>query len=274
MTTISNPIIVGIFQDQNDAKSAIDELRNMGFSNDQIGVAMPEGGLTPRNIRDDFVNVGVPADAADYYQQQYSAGNTIVSVRPDGNDQAVIDLFNRYGASMYNRGATVNQDVDYATTSSNVAQTYDTGTQQTYDTDAEGQRSLKLREEQLRAQKQTVEAGQVRLGKDVVTEEQTLNVPTSREEVYIERRPGSGQVSDAPISEGETIDVPVREEQVTVEKQPVVREEIALGKRAVQENQQVKDTVRREEAHIERSGDVNIQGDRTDDLTTNTDTNA
>jgi stress response protein YsnF len=36
----------------------------------------------------------------------------------------------------------------------------------------------------------------------------------------------------------------------------------------------VTDTVRREEAHIERSGDVEIKGDKVDDLTTDKDTNA
>jgi uncharacterized protein (TIGR02271 family) len=52
----------------------------------------------------------------------------------------------------------------------------------------------------------------------------------------------------------------VREEQVTVEKQPVVREEVAMGKRPVQETKQVSDTVRREEAHVESEGDIDVQG--------------
>ena len=54
--------------------------------------------------------------------------------------------------------------------------------------------------------------------------------------------------------------IPVREEQVPVEKQPVVREEVSLGKRPVQETKRVSDTVRSEEAHVEREGDVDIQG--------------
>jgi uncharacterized protein (TIGR02271 family) len=58
--------------------------------------------------------------------------------------------------------------------------------------------------------------------------------------------------------------VPVREEQVTVDKQPVVREEVSLGKRQVQDSQRVSDTVRREEARVEHQGDVNVQGDDTD----------
>ena len=132
------------------------------------------------------------------------------------------------------------------------------------ETTTEGEQSLKLREEQLRAQKQPVETGEARLRKDVVTEQKSIDVPVSHEEVYLERRPGSGQPADQPIGEGETYRVPVREEQVTVEKQPYVREEVEMGKRPVQETKQVSDTVRREEAHVEREGDVNIQGTEED----------
>ena len=101
---------------------------------------------------------------------------------------------------------------------------------------------------------------EVGLRKGVVSEQQTIDVPVTHEEVVIERRSGSGQPSDTPIGEGETYRVPVREEQVSVQKQPVVREEITLGKRQVQDTQQVSETVRREEAHIEREGDLNPQG--------------
>jgi len=59
----------------------------------------------------------------------------------------------------------------------------------------------------------------VNLRKELVTEQQTLNVPVTHEEVYIERRVGSGQVSAAPIGEGEAIRVPVSAEQVNVTKQ-------------------------------------------------------
>jgi uncharacterized protein (TIGR02271 family) len=101
---------------------------------------------------------------------------------------------------------------------------------------------------------------EVGLRKGVVSEQQTIDVPVTHEEVVSERRSGSGQPSDTPIGEGETYRVPVREEQVSVQKQPVVREEITLGKRQVQDTQQVSETVRREEAHIEREGDLNPQG--------------
>jgi len=54
--------------------------------------------------------------------------------------------------------------------------------------------------------------------------------------------------------------VPVREERVELGKEQVVYEEIEVGKRQVQETQHVTGTVRREEARIEREGDVDLAG--------------
>jgi len=128
--------------------------------------------------------------------------------------------------------------------------------------DTDEQRSLKLREEQLRAEKERVQTGEVQLHKDVVTEQKTIDVPVTHEEVVIERHAVTGdQVDDAaPIGEGETIRVPVSEEQVNVTKTPMVTGEVTVGKRAVQENQQVSDTVQREEARLDRSGDIPVEG--------------
>jgi len=126
--------------------------------------------------------------------------------------------------------------------------------------------TVQLREEQLRARKETVEAGEVEIRKEVVSEQRTIEVPVTREEVVIERRPVDRVESDrtdvGDIREGETISVPVREEQVTVEKRPVVTEEVSVGKRQVTETERVSDTVRREEAVIDRTGDGNVGGDR------------
>ena len=127
----------------------------------------------------------------------------------------------------------------------------------------EGERTLELREEELRARKEPVQTGEARIGKEVVTEEQTMEVPRTREEVEVERRPVDRRPADRPVGEGadETIGVPVREERVSVEKQPVVYEELEVGKRQVQETERVSDTVRREEARTEGEGDVDVRGD-------------
>jgi uncharacterized protein (TIGR02271 family) len=119
------------------------------------------------------------------------------------------------------------------------------------------QRRLQLREEELIPRTRSVQTGEVRLQTDVVEEQRTLEVPITREEVYVERHPVDRRPSDRPMSDrGETIEVPVTEEEVTVEKRAVVYEEVEVGKRAVQETESVDATVRREELRVEDEGKV------------------
>jgi len=126
-----------------------------------------------------------------------------------------------------------------------------------------GEQTLQLREEELSTRKRSVETGQVSIGKEVVSEQRTIDVPVTREEVTIERHAVDRRPSDRAIDErDETISVPVHEEQVTAEKRAVVYEEVEVGKRAVQETQHVSETVRREEAVIDKDGRVEIEGDK------------
>ena len=126
---------------------------------------------------------------------------------------------------------------------------------------AESGGRVQLREEELRARKQPVQTGEVQIRKDVVEEQRTVDVPVTREEAVVERRPVEPRPADAPVGEGETVRVPLRGEQAEVEKRPVVTEEVEVGKRPVQETQRVTETVRREEPRVEREGDVDVRGD-------------
>ena len=124
--------------------------------------------------------------------------------------------------------------------------------------------TMRLREEELQARTRPVETGRVQLGKEVVEEQQTMQVPVNREEVTIERQPVARRPAEQPIdaSQTESIGVPVRQEQVEVEKQPVVYEEVGVGKQQVTETQPVSGTVRREELRTEKEGDVDIRKNR------------
>ena len=136
-----------------------------------------------------------------------------------------------------------------------------TSTSRTAMADQTSDRTMQLREEELQARKTSVETGRVHLGKDVVEEERTMEVPVSREEVYVERHPVDRRPADRPISEtdSEKIRVPVTEERVDVEKQAVVYEEVEVGKRVTQDTRQVSDTVRREELRVDNDGDVDVR---------------
>jgi uncharacterized protein (TIGR02271 family) len=119
--------------------------------------------------------------------------------------------------------------------------------------------TVQLREEELLARKQAVQSGQVTVGTDLVTEQQTLEVPVTREEVVIDRHAVNRRPSDEPISPtSDTITVPVHEEQVTAEKQAVVYEEVTVAKQAVQQTEQVSDTVRKEVVDIDARGDLDV----------------
>lgn len=123
-----------------------------------------------------------------------------------------------------------------------------------------GVQKVQLREEELVARKRSVNSGEIRVGTEIVSEERTLEVPVTREEVTIERHAVDRRPSDRPIGDEETIRLPIHEEEVTLEKRPVVYEEVSVGSRAVQETEQVSGTVRREEARIDTECDVDVDG--------------
>lgn len=127
----------------------------------------------------------------------------------------------------------------------------------------DGEQTLELREEELSARKRSVETGRVELAKEVVSEQRTIDVPVTHEEVTIERRAVDHQPSDGPIGETDaTISIPVRQEQVTADKRAVVYEEVNVGKRAVQDTEHVSETVRREQAVVDKEGAVEIEGEK------------
>src|SRR3954463_1783267 len=126
--------------------------------------------------------------------------------------------------------------------------------------DGEDQESIELREEELRAEKERVQAGGGRLREEVVSENQTIEVPVTHEEVVVERHSVSGnRPADGEIGDDDEIRIPLTEEQVRVEKTPVVREEVSLKKRQVQGTERVSDTVKREEARVESTGDASVR---------------
>ncbi len=107
-------------------------------------------------------------------------------------------------------------------------------------------------EEDLVAGTRQTEQGRIRLHKDVVTEQETLTVPVTHEQVSVERVPVSGNasVTEDAFVEGD-IEVPVMGEEVVTGKQARVVEEVRLHKDTVTEQQQVSDTVRKEQVSID-----------------------
>jgi uncharacterized protein (TIGR02271 family) len=109
-------------------------------------------------------------------------------------------------------------------------------------------------EEELTVGKQQEQIGDVRLHKDVVTEQATASVNLRHEEVTVERVPFTGQANQADVNnafQNKDIDVPVMGEKAVIGKQLRETEEVRLHKQATDEQQQVTDTVRKERVVVE-----------------------
>jgi len=298
-------VIVGVFDDRNQAQQAVNELKRAGFRDDQIGVAARDEGRTVRHGDEEgsyaeegavtgvaagagigglwalgiaagalpaigpviaggvlasvlasaaagaavgglagaLIGLGIPEDEAGYYEDEFKAGRTIVTVKTDGRFNDANDILRRFGAyDIDTRREAVGRETSGVMHG------------------REDERTLQAHEEQLRAHTEETTAGEVRVGKEVHAEQQTLEVPVTREEVVIERHPVEGrEVSPSEIREGEEVRVPVREEEVHVEKQPVVTEEVEIGKRKTKDTERVSGTVRKEDIHVEREGDVDVR---------------
>jgi uncharacterized protein (TIGR02271 family) len=312
--------IVGVFEDRAHAQQAINELKRLGFREDQIGVTSRHGqdgdadgdadsfaaeggmaglatgagigalwglgivsgvlpaigpaiaggtlaailssaaaGAAAAGLAGTLIGLGIPKDEAEFYESEFQAGRTIVTVKADGRGAEARSVLTRFGGYDLSSRPQVSAQASHLTSKQPAAAHSSTSALK----GSEG-RTLQAKEEQLHVQKHKEQAGEVTIRKEVHTEHKTIEVPVEREEVVIERRPVSGNQPAAGTiaAEGQTIRVPVSEEHVEVTKTPVVKEEVTVGKRKVKETQRVGATVRKEEIKVEKQGDANVRDQR------------
>jgi len=324
MAVKSEETVVGVFHDVQDARKAMQALKDAGFTEDQVGMIRSKGdnvsqsGLGDDDDDDDtgekagggaiagaatgagvgalwglailsgilpgigpaiaggtlgvllssaaagaaaaglagaLIGMGLSHEEAEYYEGEAKAGRTIVTVKGSGrHDEAVrilrqngaYDMSNRSAAQVGQRGQEAERGAAYGTGSESLAGN-----------------TVRATEEKLRVQKTPVETGEVRVRKETHTEHKTLDVPVTREEVVIERRPASGkEVSASDLQASKEVRIPIREEEVNVEKQTVAGEEVSVGKRRVRDTKHVDETLRKEEIKVDTKGDANIRDRR------------
>ena len=110
-------------------------------------------------------------------------------------------------------------------------------------------------QERLQVGTQQVQTGRARLRKYIVTENVSTTVPVGREEVVVEREPitegNRGQALDGPDLSEEEHEVVLHAEQPVVAKETVPVERVKLGTQTITEQQQVQETVRKEQIETE-----------------------
>jgi uncharacterized protein (TIGR02271 family) len=114
-------------------------------------------------------------------------------------------------------------------------------------------RVIPVIQEELDVTLRQVERGGVRVNKRVEEREELVEQPTFREEVSVERvaigRPIDQEIG--PYKEGDTLIIPVLEEMLVVEKRLVLKEEIRVTKRRIDEIEQARVVLREEHVDIE-----------------------
>ncbi len=111
--------------------------------------------------------------------------------------------------------------------------------------------------EVLDVQKRRVESGRVRVTKVVHEHEEVVAEPLLREEVEVERV-AINRAVDGPVAirhEGDVMIVPILEEVLVVEKRLVLKEELHIRRRRVEESHPQRVVLRTEEATVERVKD-------------------
>ncbi|HEY0565501.1 MAG TPA: YsnF/AvaK domain-containing protein [Terriglobales bacterium] len=282
---VGDRAVAALFHDSNQAENAIQQLTEAGVPKSSIGVAVcgneklgkKHGGFMQKlenlfssderqeyesdDPSDVLSNMGLNDQQISYYNHRINDGDVLVSVEGpyaaqarqvfSGSGAILPDqLTDEHYSSVRTQATGGGADLREANVGANAE-------------NLERQR-IQLLGERLRIQKERIRTGEARIRKEVVTERQQVEVPVTREELYIERHPVEGErvAERAEFNSNQEVRIPLEEERVRVERQPVVREEVEVGKRAIQENRAVNEEVRHEELRVDDNARRGVASER------------
>jgi uncharacterized protein (TIGR02271 family) len=232
-----------------------------------------------------LVDMGLPEEEAHYYAEGLRRGGILVAAQvPDTRVEEAVDIMEHYNPvdvderagywreSGWNRfeGDTepmtrrdIDQDYqrygvdrsttrDYppytgrTTTDRDTRRTRDTGDEATFD----------VVEEDVQIGKRQVERGGIRVRRHIVEKPIEQQVTLSETHVNVERQPVDRPASDADFNNmrDQTFEVTETAEEAVVRKQPRVTEEVRVTKDRQQHTETIRDTARRTEVDVERTG--------------------
>lgn len=191
----------------------------------------------PSDVAGSFSSLSIPQHRSHYFTDRLRSGTgAVVTVNGSPRNAEAEEILTRDGGDL---GANAGPDYQ-----SQYAGRGTTG-------ELVDQQQIQLLGEVLRVHKERINRGEVRIRKEVITEQQTVKVPVTREEIVIERV-GADQNTAArgEVGNAAEIRVPLTEERASLDKQTVVREQVNVGKRNVENVENLEGTVRREELDV------------------------
>jgi uncharacterized protein (TIGR02271 family) len=228
-----------------------------------VGVGGAVGGITGA-----LIGMGIPEYEAKRYEGHVKNGGILLSVHSDNSEwtSKAKDILKATGAkdiastgeaiSERKSGAGRRDETSDDTRQPREAMNEHRIVSQQAETHSlragdKAEQRMQLLGEDLDVRKERVQKGEVRVRKEAVTEAQHLQVPVTREELVINRYPAGQSDPTATVGNEREMRIPLSEEQVRIEKRPVVRDEVVVGKRNVDDIQRVSEDVRREELRID-----------------------
>jgi len=286
--------VVGIFNTEEEARSAVDQLVASGFDRSNIDYARGSAqwnDADSENHNDNengitrfFKNLFDSKDESDRYSRVAKNG-CVVTVHTQSSDEAnrASELLDEYGAvdvdendrkynmqgnkmsSDYSNRANTNADDLNETDNAYGPQANRSG-DDTYlnDTSTDKKnRKMPVIEENLEVGKKVVETGGVRLRSRIVEKPVEETIRLREEHVNVERNKVDRRATDEDFNnfKDETIEVREQREVPVVNKSAKVVEEVSVNKTVDHREEKVRDQVRNKEVDVE---DITPNNSRTD----------
>lgn len=252
--------IGGLFKDSSRGEAALMDLKAAGFATAQISELTEHVEAAPAptklsnpltdffadhttsgsDFQKNLTDLGMTSDDADYFEDGVARGGALVTVKADARASEAQQILARHGADLGKSTRSGALEAPVVTTGTTTSRLDDTAS-----------KTIELKAERLSIDKTRVASGTVRIGKRVVSEQQSIDVPVSHDELVIERRKVSDGAVGGTIGADETIRVPLARDEVIVSKQTFATEEVDIGKREVGGVERVSDAVRHEELVVD-----------------------
>jgi uncharacterized protein (TIGR02271 family) len=273
--------VIGIFDNESEARKAVEQLVDNGFSRSDIDISdrsanVTDSTATRRNEDDDSIGgffrslFGSDDDTRKY--STVASRSCVVTVHAHSASEAesAADILDEYGSvdvndrySQYSNlsgttagavtGSTFNSDVSDIDT----VRDRDRLNLNTTDlTSTDDTQSLKVIEEQMQVGKRTIETGGVRLKSRIVEKPVEESLRLREEHVRVERHPvdrAASQEDLANFQQG-TIEMTEHAEVPVVNKEARVVEEISLNKDVEEREETIRETLRRTDVEVENLG--------------------
>ena len=248
------------------------------------GVGAATGGLIGA-----LTDMGVPEDEAKHYQDQVGQGKTLVIVRAsdDASADRAADILESSGAEKIDGretdsdytldrpsalgGETQPRDVEISERQTlrnampevgvgerdinyRTARVDESGVRAGQESFSPEDRVIPVTEEQLVVGKRAVQSGRVRIYGRVTEKPVEQSVQLQNERVTVDRRAVDRPVGAGDNKDDVVIEITETKEEPVIGKQERVIEEIVIGKTTEEHTETVRDTVRRKDVEVERTG--------------------